>query len=259
MSVSRLLDDWPLPRCTERCRQVVARDARTGERVLLAVHDVAGHEDALRAEIERARHDLSFGALVVSPSQMRAWVDGREVVLTRTETLILIYLAERHGRLVPYQEIIDHVWGPDYAIYLPRKDSDGLHVLRVNVGRIRHKLGEAGRLIQTHFMFGLSMPRAEQATDDGLPASVTIVTLAQRPLQRCLALTMVERPCRWFSLPALLVAARRETRTRTAGQVRVALQRLADTMEGVEVQHDQDGLVFAARSMLDCITLRRTP
>lgn len=259
MSVSQLLDDWRLPRCTARCRQVVARDSRTGERCLLAVHDVAGHEDALRAEIERARHDLSFGALVVSPSQMRAWVGGREVVLTRTETLILVYLAERHGRLVPYQEIVDHVWGVYYTDFLPRRDSDLWHVLRVNVARLRRKLGEAGCLIRTQVTLGLSMPRAERATDDGLPVSVPIVTLASRPLQRCLARTMMARPGQWFSVPSLLVAVRREGRNRTAGQTREALQRLADTMDGIELRRNEDGLIASARSTLDHITLRRMP
>lgn len=57
---------------------------------------------------------------------------GEPLSLTRTEWLLLQYLAANAGRVMPNVELLTKVWGPEYA--------DDLQYLRVWVSRLRRKL-----------------------------------------------------------------------------------------------------------------------
>lgn len=58
--------------------------------------------------------------------------DGEPVVLTRTEWLLLQYLAANPGRVMLNAELLSKIWGPEY--------SGDLQYLRVWVSRLRKKL-----------------------------------------------------------------------------------------------------------------------
>ena len=58
--------------------------------------------------------------------------DGEDVALTRTEWLLLQYLAANPGKVILNSELLSKVWGPEYR--------DDLQYLRVWVSRIRQKI-----------------------------------------------------------------------------------------------------------------------
>lgn len=70
--------------------------------------------------------------------------DGQEVVLSRTEWLLLQHLAANIGKVLFNHELLTKVWGPEYR--------DAVPYLRVWISRLRHKIGdtgEEGRIIRT--------------------------------------------------------------------------------------------------------------
>ncbi len=87
---------------------------------------------------------LSLGDLTVDFGKHKAYVKGVEKYLTRIEWLLLSELAQNAGRLMPYEELLTRVWGPEYR--------DDIQTLRTWVSRLRTKLdNESGgaQLIRT--------------------------------------------------------------------------------------------------------------
>lgn len=62
---------------------------------------------------------------------------GQEINLTATEYSLLCYLALNAGRIVTIDQILEKVWGEEYT-------GDN-HLLRVNIARLRSKLGDGGK------------------------------------------------------------------------------------------------------------------
>ncbi len=73
-------------------------------------------------------------------------VDGRPVRLTRRELELLECLVSARNRVLTRAQLIDRVW--------PGYDPVGSRTVDVHVGRLRSKLGEAGRQIETVFGVG---------------------------------------------------------------------------------------------------------
>ena len=85
--------------------------------------------------VYRGRHLLAdFDAVAVS-------VDGAEVRLTRREFELLRYLVENRNRVLSRDRLLERVWGYDRLVETRSVD--------VHVGRLRAKLGSAGRQIET--------------------------------------------------------------------------------------------------------------
>jgi len=84
----------------------------------------------LRAAGRRA---MRAGALVISPvaRQVRRW--ATEIELTRLEFDLLLYLVENAGRVVGYDELLNHVWGCDYP-------EGGHETVKACVKRLRRKI-----------------------------------------------------------------------------------------------------------------------
>ena len=68
-------------------------------------------------------------------------VDGEAVRLTRREFELLRYLVQNKNRVVSRDRLLERVWGYDRLVETRSVD--------VHVGRLRNKLGEAGRQIET--------------------------------------------------------------------------------------------------------------
>jgi DNA-binding response OmpR family regulator len=68
-------------------------------------------------------------------------VDGEPVRLTRREFELLRYLVQNKNRVVSRDRLLERVWGYDRLVETRSVD--------VHVGRLRNKLGEAGRQIET--------------------------------------------------------------------------------------------------------------
>jgi DNA-binding response OmpR family regulator len=68
-------------------------------------------------------------------------VDGESVRLTRREFELLRYLVQNKNRVVSRDRLLERVWGYDRMVETRSVD--------VHVGRLRQKLGSAGRQIET--------------------------------------------------------------------------------------------------------------
>ena len=85
--------------------------------------------------VYRGKHLLAdFDAVAVS-------VDGASVRLTRREFELLRYLVENRNRVLSRNRLLERVWGYDRLVETRSVD--------VHVGRLRGKLGAAGRQIET--------------------------------------------------------------------------------------------------------------
>ena len=72
--------------------------------------------------------------LIVDFAQHRVTLGGQEVNLTAIEHRLLSHLVRNAGRVVTHDQILEAVWGEDYV--------GEHHLLRVNIGRLRQKLGD---------------------------------------------------------------------------------------------------------------------
>ena len=87
------------------------------------------------ALVYRGKHLVAdFDAVAIS-------VDGEPVRLTRREFELLRYLVENRNRVLSRDRLLERVWGYDRFVETRSVD--------VHVGRLRGKLGEAGRQIET--------------------------------------------------------------------------------------------------------------
>ena len=74
---------------------------------------------------------FTIGGLVVDLANRLVTVNGNEVQLTPTEYDILRALVIHAGKVLTNRQLLKEVWGVGY---------DDLHILRVNVSNLRHKL-----------------------------------------------------------------------------------------------------------------------
>lgn len=84
---------------------------------------------------------LEFGRLRVDPSAHRTWVDDEEVKLTALEFKLLTTLLQRRGRVQTREVLLTDVWGFSAEVTTRTVDT--------HVKRLRQKIGEAGRYIET--------------------------------------------------------------------------------------------------------------
>ena|SRR5579872_1767704 len=92
------------------------------------------------------------GDLRVDFDQHMAYKAGRPVDLTPTEFSILAFLARTPGQVQPSRAILQKVWGPAYR--------DEVHLLRVNVARLRRKIEDIAsqpKYVVTHARSGYSV------------------------------------------------------------------------------------------------------
>jgi DNA-binding response OmpR family regulator len=68
-------------------------------------------------------------------------VDGASIRLTRREFELLRYLVQNRNRVISRDRLLERVWGYDRLVETRSVD--------VHVGRLRNKLGSAGRQIET--------------------------------------------------------------------------------------------------------------
>lgn len=105
----------------------------------------------LRAQVRRARGQvgpavraITVGGLVLEPARLRATLDGRDLPLTAYEFALLVALAERAGRVLSREQLLD---------LTKSSDDDAMdRSIDVHISRLRQKLGDDGkkpRLLKT--------------------------------------------------------------------------------------------------------------
>lgn len=96
--------------------------------------------------------------LVIDVAGYEAHVAGRRLDLTHQEFELLRFLAQHRGRVFTREQLLERVWGYQYA--------GGSRTVDIHVRRVRAKLGHAaGGLIETVRHVGYKM-RAPGARDD---------------------------------------------------------------------------------------------
>ena len=116
-------------------------------------------EARLRALLRRPRGSSAsptIGRLRYDRAARRAFVDDREIELTRRELDLLEMLVGRAGRVVSKNDLLDGVFSADADV--------GPNALEVHVSRLRQKLRGARVLVRS--LRGLGY-RLEEAQDDG--------------------------------------------------------------------------------------------
>ena len=94
-----------------------------------------GDEDPAPPAVYRGKHLVAdFDAVSIA-------VDGEAIRLTRREYELLRYLVENRNRVLSRDRLLERVWGYDRLIETRSVD--------VHVGRLRSKLGVAGKQIET--------------------------------------------------------------------------------------------------------------
>ena len=101
---------------------------------------------------------LRRGPVTVDFGRRQAWVDGREVAITRRELEVLERLAEAGGRAVSRDDLLRDVWGE-----ATRETAASLEVM---VARLRRKLDRPGRvdLVRTVRGFGYAIAGGEEGS-----------------------------------------------------------------------------------------------
>ena len=90
---------------------------------------------------EKTNDNVQFGALRISTSAHRVWVDEAPLTLTATEFKLLTTLVDRRGRVQTREELLNTVWGYEYAGYGRTVDT--------HVRRLREKLGRLSTAVET--------------------------------------------------------------------------------------------------------------
>jgi two-component system KDP operon response regulator KdpE len=84
-----------------------------------------------RQTVTSAEPVFKVGNLVVDLGSRLVMLDAKEVQLTPTEYDILRALVMNAGKVITNRQVLRQVWGEGY---------DDLHILRVNISNLRHKL-----------------------------------------------------------------------------------------------------------------------
>lgn len=103
-----------------------------GSSELMARIRTALRHGAIAAGANAVSEIFSAGGLQLDFRKRLVKVDGAEIHLTQVEYKIVAFLAGNAGKVMTYDAIISHVWGP----YM----DDNNRILRVNMANIRRKL-----------------------------------------------------------------------------------------------------------------------
>lgn len=98
----------------------------------------------LRRHAGHAAPVLKAADLLIDPRQMRVTRAGKAITLTPQEYRLIAYLLHHQGRVVPQQELAEHLQAEHYE-----RESNAVEVL---IGRVRRKIGSD--IIETRRGFG---------------------------------------------------------------------------------------------------------
>jgi len=91
----------------------------------------------VRAVLRRRRRLLTgrrrVGPALVDLDSRQVEIEGRPVRIGRVEWMLLEHLLSNEGRILLHEELLAHVWGPEYR--------DDVPYLRLWIGQLRRRLG----------------------------------------------------------------------------------------------------------------------
>jgi len=89
----------------------------------------------------KSKGAASFGELSLDPERFEVKVSGQNINLTALEFKLLNYLFDKKGRVATRDILLDRVWGYDADLNTRTVDT--------HIKRLREKLGDAGKYIET--------------------------------------------------------------------------------------------------------------
>ena len=107
-------------------------------------------------QAQRQTGVVQTGDLEVDYDKRRVYVNGEDAHLTQNEYKIVALLSKYSGRVLTYDSIIKHIWGPNAK--------QGNQILRVNMANIRRKIEPSTaepRYIMTEMGVGYRMAEGE--------------------------------------------------------------------------------------------------
>lgn len=84
---------------------------------------------------------LKFQHITIDTDSHQVWLDGRQLSLTATEFALLLYLAQRPGRVLGRELLLEQVWGYSAVGYARTVDT--------HMRRLRQKLAPAENCLET--------------------------------------------------------------------------------------------------------------
>jgi DNA-binding response OmpR family regulator len=99
---------------------------------------------------------FKFQDLTIDFDKQIVTIGNERIDLTSTEYRILAYLAQHHGSIVVPGDLLKEIWGDEF--------SDSVHLLQVNISRLRQKLNDDAykfRYIETRPGQGYSLAEKE--------------------------------------------------------------------------------------------------
>ncbi len=119
----------------------------------------------VRAVLRRPRQTVSEqspgyqrGPLAIDFDAVSVRVSGSQIRLTKREFELLRFLVENRNRVLSRDRLLERVWGLDRQVETRSVD--------VHVGRLRGKLGHAGRQIETVIGMGYRFVEEPNALED---------------------------------------------------------------------------------------------
>ncbi|WP_020061794.1 response regulator transcription factor [Bacillus sp. 123MFChir2] len=87
------------------------------------------------------QEEIEFGSVVINEKSRRVEIDGEGISLTVKEFDLLYFLCQHSGQVFSREQLLEKVWGYDYA--------GSTRTVDTHVKTMRLKLGERGNCIQT--------------------------------------------------------------------------------------------------------------
>ena len=102
----------------------------------------------IKSVIRRQRRDGEMDNILIVPDTFQVFVDDKEIELNRKEYDILLYFANRPGRLVNKNTLAESVWG-DHIDQV-----DNFDFIYAQIKNLRKKLKDAGALAELKAVYG---------------------------------------------------------------------------------------------------------
>lgn len=124
--------------------------------LLARVRAVLRRAQKIEEDLARKTSVFRHGNLAIDFARAEVFVNDKMVYLSATEYRILLQLARNQGRVIPSDQLLRDVWGPEY--------SEDKEILWVSISRLRQKLETDPRNpehIVTRSGIGYIMPSQE--------------------------------------------------------------------------------------------------
>ena len=99
------------------------------------------YENTVHGRTSTAEHILTIDDLEINIERHQVTVNGQNIELTLKEFELLSYLAEKRGHVVTRDQLLDKVWGIEYA--------GETRTVDVHIRYLRKKLGDEDKYIET--------------------------------------------------------------------------------------------------------------